>query len=59
MVMASMVALLHCFALYYTGVQRVYGCKPSDAAEYVAISCLLAAVASGAVGALGGALGTG
>lgn len=57
MVIASVVALLHNFALYYVGLQRVTGCKASAAAEYLALSCLIAAVASGALGALGGALG--
>ena len=57
MVIASMVALLHNFALYYVGLQRVTGCKASAAAEYLALSCLMAAVASGALGAAGGALG--
>ena len=57
MVMASMVAMLHNFVLYYVGLQQVCGCKQSDAAEYLAFSCLLAAVASGAIGAAGGALG--
>jgi len=57
MVMGSMVATLHNFVLYYVGLQRVCGCRQSDAAEYLAFSCLLAAVASGAIGAAGGALG--
>ena len=57
MVIASMVALLHNFALYYVGLHRVTGCKASAAAEYLALSCLIAAVASGALGAAGGALG--
>jgi len=57
MVMASMVAMLHNFVLYYVGLERAIGCKQSVAAEYLALSCLLAAIASGAVGAAGGALG--
>lgn len=57
MVMASVVALLHNFLLYYVGLQAVIGCRQSAAAEYLALSCMLAAVASGILGAAGGALG--
>ena len=57
MVIASTVAMLHNFVLYYVGLQRVMGCRQSAAAEYLALSCLLAAIASGILGAVGGALG--
>lgn len=54
---ASTVAMLHNFLLNYAGLQRVIGCKQSVATEYPALSCLLAAMASGLLGAAGGALG--
>jgi hypothetical protein len=57
MVMASMVAMLHSFLLYYVGLQRVVGCRESSAAEFLAVSCLLAAIFSGVLGALGSAFG--
>ena len=57
MVIVSMVALLHNFLLYYLGLQRVVGCRQSMAAQYLALSCLLTAVATGMLGAAGGALG--
>ena len=57
MVVASMVAMLHNFLLYYVGLQRVIGCKESSAAEFLAVSCLIAAMLSGAFGAAGSALG--
>jgi hypothetical protein len=57
MVMASVVALLHNFLLYYVGLHAVIGCRQSAAAEYLALSCMLAAIASGILGAAGGALG--
>lgn len=57
MVLASMVAMLHNFLLYYVGLQKVMGCRQAAAAEYLALSCVLAAMASSAVGAAGGALG--
>ncbi len=57
MVIASMVAMLHNFLLYYVGLQRVIGCRESSAAEYLAVSCLIAAMFSGAFGAAGSALG--
>lgn len=57
LMMASMIALLHGFLLYYLGLQAVIGCKQSAAAEYLALSSMLAAVASGVLGAAGGALG--
>jgi hypothetical protein len=57
MVMACTVAMLHNFLLYYVGLQQVVGCKRSAAAEYLALSCLLTALATGILGAVGGALG--
>lgn len=57
MVLASMVAMLHGFLLYFVGLQNVIGCRQSEAAEYLALSCILAATASGALGAVGSALG--
>jgi len=57
MVIATVVALLHSFALYYVGLHRMAGCKESAAAEFLAMSWLIAATCSGALGALGGGLG--
>jgi hypothetical protein len=56
LVIVGLVAFLHCCQLYYSGLQRVAGVKPGDAAEYVAISLFLltvtSLVAGGAIGAL-------
>jgi Yip1 domain len=57
LVMAGMVAMVHCFGLYYAGAKQVCGCRASDSAEYVALACLLAAAVTVALGAVGGALG--
>lgn len=57
LVAVCVVALLHGFFLCYLGVQRVLGCRRSESAEFVAVSCLLAGLASLAAGAAGGALG--
>ena len=57
LVMVSVVAMLHSFFLYYLGVQKLLGCRRSEAAEFLAVACLLTAIASLGLGAGGGALG--
>ena len=49
--------VFHSFYLQYSGLQHVLGVKEDSAAEYVALSIVLCAIASTALGALGGALG--
>jgi hypothetical protein len=51
------VALLHCFALCYLGVQRVLGCRESEAAMMVAASWIFGGVSSMLAGGLCSAAG--
>ena len=51
------VALLHCFALCYLGVQQVLGCRESEAALLVAAAWVFSALCSMLLGALCGAAG--
>lgn len=51
------VALLHCFALCYLGVQRVLKCRESEAALLVAAAWVFSAVAAMLVGGLCSAAG--
>ena len=53
----GVIAMLHCFYLYYLGLQRVVGCRASDAAEFTAISFLVSMVIAGTIGAMGSGLG--
>ena len=46
LVIAGMVAVLHCSYLYYTGLQAVTHVREDDAAEYVAIGLLILLAAS-------------
>jgi hypothetical protein len=50
LVIAGMLAVLHCSYLYYTGLQAVTGVREGDAAEYVAIGLLLLLAASTVAG---------
>jgi len=51
------VALLHCFALCYLGVQHVLECKESEAALFVAAAWIFSAVGSMLLGGLCSAAG--
>ena len=51
------VALLHCFALCYLGVQQVLDCRESEAAMFVAAAWVFSAVSSMLVGGLFSAAG--
>jgi hypothetical protein len=51
------VALLHCFALCYVGVQRVLGCRESEAAMMVAAGWIFAGICGTLVGGLCSAAG--
>lgn len=51
------VALLHCFALCYLGVQHVLGCRESEAALFVAAAWIFSAVGSMLLGGLCSAAG--
>jgi len=53
----GVIAMLHCFYLYYLGLQRVMGCRPSDAAEFTAISFLVSMAIAGSIGAMGSGFG--
>lgn len=57
LVIVSMVALLHCFFLYYSGAIRLLGCRPQEAAGFVALTCSFTVIVSAIIGALGSALG--
>jgi hypothetical protein len=46
MIVASVAALVHCCLLCYLGVQRVLGCRESEAAFFVAAACMLSLVGS-------------
>jgi hypothetical protein len=46
LVIACLVACLHCFALCYLGAQRLLGCSESDAAFYVAAAWMFMLVSS-------------
>jgi hypothetical protein len=46
LIVASVAACIHCFALCYLGVQRVLGCRESEAAFFVAAACMLSLVGS-------------
>lgn len=51
------VALLHCFALCYLGVQHVLECRESEAALFVAAAWIFSAVGSMLLGGLSSAAG--
>ena len=51
------VALLHCFALCYLGVQQVLDCRESEAAMFVAAAWVFSAVGSMLLGGLCSAAG--
>jgi len=51
------VALLHCFALCYLGVQQVLDCRESEAAMFVAAAWVFSTVSSMLVGGLFSAAG--
>ena len=51
------VALLHCFALCYLGVQHVLECKESEAALFVAAAWIFSALGSMLLGGLCSAAG--
>lgn len=53
----GVIAMLHCFYLYSLGLQRVMGCRASDAAEFTAISFVVSMVIAGTIGAIGSGLG--
>ena len=57
LIVASVAACIHCFALCYLGVQRVLGCPEEEAAFFVAGACMVALVASLIVGGLCSAAG--
>ncbi len=57
LIVACVVACIHCFALCYLGVQRVLGCPEEDAAFFVAGACMFVLVASLVVGGLCSAAG--
>jgi hypothetical protein len=57
LIVASVAACIHCFALCYLGVQRVLGCPEEEAAFFVAGACMFALVASLVVGGLCSAAG--
>jgi Yip1 domain len=57
MIVASVASLIHCFALCYLGVQRVLGCRESEAAFFVAAACMLALLGGLLLGGLCSAIG--
>jgi hypothetical protein len=57
MIVASVAALIHCFALCYLGAQRVLGCRESEAAFFVAAACVLALIGGLLLGGLCSATG--
>jgi hypothetical protein len=57
LIVASIVACIHCFALCYLGVQRVLGCPEHEAAFFVAGACMFALIASLVLGGLCSAAG--
>jgi Yip1 domain len=57
MIVASVASLVHCFALCYLGVQRLLGCRESEAAFFVAAAAMLSLVGSLLLGGLCSAAG--
>jgi hypothetical protein len=57
MIVASVASLVHCFALCYLGVQRLLGCRESEAAFFVAAAGMLSLVGSLLLGGLCSAAG--
>jgi hypothetical protein len=57
MIVASVASLVHCFALCYLGVQRVLGCRESEAAFFVAAAGMLSLIGSLLLGGLCSAAG--
>jgi len=57
MIVASVASLIHSCALCYLGVQRVLGCRESEAAFFVAAACMLALVGGLLLGGLCSAVG--
>ena len=57
LVIASLAACVHSFALCYLGVQRLLGCPQADAAFFVAAATMFAVVASLLLGGLCSAAG--
>ena len=57
LIVASVAACIHCFALCYLGVQQVLGCPEEEAAFFVAGACMFALVASLLLGGLCSAAG--
>lgn len=53
----GVIAMLHCFYLYYLGLQHLMGCRASDAAEFTALSFLVSMAIAGIAGAIGSGLG--
>jgi Yip1-like protein len=56
-IVASVASLVHCFALCYLGVQRLLGCRESEAAFFVAAAGMLSVVGSLLLGGLCSAAG--
>jgi hypothetical protein len=57
MIVASVASLVHCFALCYLGVQRLLGCRESEAAFFVAAAAMLSLIGSLLLGGLCSAAG--
>lgn len=57
MIVASVASLVHCFALCYLGVQRVLGCRESEAAFFIAAAGMLSLIGSLLLGGLCSAAG--
>jgi hypothetical protein len=57
LVMVSLLGLMHCFYLYYLGVHRVLGSRPSEATGFVAAGCVFTVFVSALIAALASALG--
>jgi hypothetical protein len=57
LVMISLLGLLHCFYLYYLGAIRLLGCRPSEAAGFVAAGCVFTVFVSALIAALASSLG--
>ena len=57
MIVASVASFVHCFALCYLGVQRLLGCRESEAAFFVAAAAMLSLIGSLLLGGLCSAAG--